>query len=94
MTHAETAAEPPERLSEWLDALARHLQLDDTDIPIAELLDTARVVAHSVARPAAPLSALLIGIAAARDGGGVDAVRDAAARTAAFADEWAGARKD
>ncbi|MGW7223805.1 DUF6457 domain-containing protein, partial [Streptomyces sp. NPDC054826] len=45
--------------------------------------------AHGVARPAAPLTTFLVGYAAARAGGGREAVADAARRAAALADRWA-----
>ena len=60
---------PPEALDDWLTALADRLQLDPADIPVGNLLDVARDVAHNVARPAAPLSTFLIGLAAAKNGG-------------------------
>ena len=60
---------PPEALDDWLAALAARLGLDPADIPVGTLLDVARDVAHNVARPAAPLSTFLVGLAAARNGG-------------------------
>jgi hypothetical protein len=65
-------------LQEWVEALCSELGVpaDDVDIPL--LLDAARDAAHSVARPAAPLTTFLIGYAAAARGGGADATRTAA----------------
>jgi hypothetical protein len=60
---------PPEALDDWLAALAGKLGLDPADVPVGALLDVARDVAHNVARPAAPLSTFLVGLAAARTGG-------------------------
>lgn len=60
---------PPEALDEWLAALAARLGLDAADVPIGAVLDVAHDVAHNVARPAAPLSTYLVGLAAARSGG-------------------------
>lgn len=89
MAHSEhTGAEQWATLDDWLKALAEHLDLDELEVPIAELLDAARVIAHGVARPAAPLSAFLIGLAAARTGGSPEAARDAASRAKELAAEW------
>jgi hypothetical protein len=62
-------------LQEWVAALGEELGVppDDVDIPL--LLDVARDAAHSVARPAAPLTTFLVGYAAAARGGGSDTVR-------------------
>lgn len=57
---------PPEALTEWLEAAAAELGIDPAQISIATLLDVARDVAHDVARPAAPLSTFLLGIAVGR----------------------------
>ncbi|QDY67317.1 hypothetical protein FQA45_13885 [Glutamicibacter halophytocola] len=54
---------PPEALNEWLEAATRELGLDATEIDIAAVLDVAKHVAHEVARPAAPLSTFLLGVA-------------------------------
>ena len=54
-------------LDPWIDAVRRELHLEDP-VPTDDLLDLARVAAHSVARPAAPLTAYLAGIAVGRAG--------------------------
>jgi hypothetical protein len=72
-------------LTAWVAELAVALGVDpaDVDNTIRDLLlDAARDAAHSVARPAAPLTTFLVGYAAGQRGGGPDAVR-AAAETAA-----------
>jgi hypothetical protein len=71
---------PPEALDEWLAALAAHLDLDADVVPTGLLLDVARDVAHNVARPAAPLSLFLVGLAAARNGGSAEDIAAAALR--------------
>lgn len=70
-------------LEEWMALVADELGLgrevvarDMRDL----LLDLTRDVAHNVARPAAPLTAFLVGLAAGRDGGGAEQVRAAAER--------------
>ena len=72
-------------LEQWV-ALAK-AELDiDLDVDIAELLDMTKVVAHKVARPAAPLTAFLVGYAAAQAGGGPAAVAAASGKAAALAE--------
>ena len=51
-------------LDEWTDAVRDALQLDPIDPKL--VLDLARDVAHGVLRPAAPLTAYLVGIAVGR----------------------------
>lgn len=75
-------------LDDWIAEAAAELGID-LAVDTAGLLDLARVVAHGVARPAAPLTAFLVGYAAAARGGGPGAVEEARARTAALAERWA-----
>lgn len=56
----------PEQLDDWLAAALAALNLTDEKIPIGTVLDVARDVAHDVARPAAPLSTFLLGLAVGR----------------------------
>lgn len=58
---------PPEALETWLNAAAEELGIDPKDVSIRTLLDLARDAAHNVARPAAPLTTYLLGLAVARD---------------------------
>ena len=51
-------------LDDWNDAVREALDLDPFDANI--VLDVARDVAHGVMRPAAPLSAYLLGVAVGR----------------------------
>ncbi len=74
-------------LDDWIAEVKADLGID-LDVDVHGLLDTARVVAHGVARPAAPLTAFLIGYAAAQRGGGAAAVAEAARRTEALAEGW------
>nr|CAA9353305.1 MAG: Molybdopterin-guanine dinucleotide biosynthesis protein MobA [uncultured Nocardioidaceae bacterium] len=55
-------------LQEWTDTVQAALDTD-TDVDIDLVLDLARDAAHSVARPAAPLTTFLLGYAAALRGG-------------------------
>ncbi|MFJ3794169.1 DUF6457 domain-containing protein [Kitasatospora sp. NPDC090091] len=74
-------------MKDWLDAAKAELGVD-IDIDVAGLLDMTKVVAHGVARPAAPLTAFLVGYAAAQTGGGPAAVAEANRRAAALAERW------
>ena len=71
-------------LEDWLTAACRELGLDRGDIDRDLVLDLARDVAHGVARPGAPLTAYLLGLAVGR---GAPA-RDAAARLTELAEGW------
>jgi hypothetical protein len=72
---------------DWTTALAEELGIDlEVDVPA--LLDVARDAAHSVARPAAPVTTFLIGYAAAAAGGGEAAVSDMCRRASALAASW------
>jgi hypothetical protein len=79
---------PPEALDEWLAALAARLGIDADVVPTGLLLDVARDVAHNVARPAAPLSLFLVGLAAARDGGSAEDIAAASAAATELALDW------
>ncbi len=69
----------PMTLDEWLQTAAASLDLDlstfgDLAGLRAELLDVARDAAHGVARPAAPLTTFLLGVALGRGMTMADAV--------------------
>lgn len=59
-------------LEEWTAAVLAELGLAAGSVDHDLVLDLARDVAHGVARPAAPLTAYLVGLAAGRDGGAAD----------------------
>jgi hypothetical protein len=69
-------------LEDWLATVSDELDVDPVDEAL--VLDLARDVAHGVARPAAPLTAYLLGVAVGR---GADP-RQAAAVVAALAHSW------
>lgn len=79
---------PPEALDAWAETLRQQLGLEPADIPIALILDLAREVAVGVARPAAPLSAFVAGLAAGRAGGTPEQVRARVAEITSLAREW------
>ncbi|WP_250284461.1 MULTISPECIES: DUF6457 domain-containing protein [unclassified Frankia] len=62
-------------LDDWVVDAAGALGLDPGILDVQEVLGLAREVAHAVARPAAPLTAFLVGLAAGRAGGDPQAVR-------------------
>ncbi|MEV6355612.1 DUF6457 domain-containing protein [Streptomyces hydrogenans] len=66
----------------------------DLDVNVPAPLDMTRLVAHGVARPAAPSTALLVGCTAARAGGGEPAAADADRRTTALAERWTAQHPD
>ncbi len=52
----------------WIDNLAQALGIDAAEIPVDELLDLTRDVAHGVERKAAPLTTFMLGLAAGQSG--------------------------
>ncbi len=68
-----------DQLAEWVTRLAAELGVDAGAVDRDLVLDLARDAAHGVARPAAPLTTFLVGLAAGAGGGDLDAVRAAAA---------------
>ena len=72
-------------LEEWTAAACRALGLEpDALSDRSAVLDVARDAAHGVARPAAPLTTFLLGVAV----GGGQPLPDAAAKLMALAAEW------
>jgi hypothetical protein len=63
-------------LTEWVEAVCLDLDLSAIDIEprVREVLDLTRDVAHGVERPAAPVTLLLIGLAAQGDPGRIPAL--------------------
>jgi Domain of unknown function (DUF6457) len=54
------------RLDEWVTAACAELALDPAEVDTGVVLDLARDVAHGVLRPAAPITAYLLGLAVGR----------------------------
>ena len=48
----------------WLARVAAILEVDQHEVPVSELLDLTREVAHGVERKSAPLTTFLLGYAA------------------------------
>lgn len=53
-------------LEEWTASACRALGLDSSEVDRNLVLELSRDVAHQVARPAAPVTAYLLGLAAGR----------------------------
>ena len=76
-----TSEENPSRdsvLEDWVNDLARTLNVDPSLADIPLLLDVAREAAHNVTRTAAPIATFLVGLAASQHGSTPEAVSEAA----------------
>jgi hypothetical protein len=71
-------------LDDWTDALSAELGIEPAAAMTRTVLNLAKVVAHSVDRPAAPLTAYLLGIAVGRG----EPLAETAARIEQLAGEW------
>jgi len=71
-------------MDDWTAAVCADLGLDASAADLRAVLDLTRDVAHGVARPAAPLTAYLVGVAVGR---GLS-LPDAAGRVSALAAGW------
>ncbi|MFY9890092.1 MAG: DUF6457 domain-containing protein [Streptosporangiaceae bacterium] len=71
-------------IDDWTAAVCAELGIEPGQIDIREVLDLARVAAHQVERPAAPVTAYLLGLAV----GSGQPRSEAAARLAALAESW------
>ncbi|WP_200807339.1 DUF6457 domain-containing protein [Demequina sp. NBRC 110053] len=54
------------QLEAWVEALAGELGIDTAEVDVEALLDIARDAAHSLVRPAAPITTFLVGYAVAQ----------------------------
>ena len=71
-------------LEDWTAALCAELGIDPEEATQKTVLDLARVAAHTVDRPAAPLSAFFLGVAVGRG----EPLADTAARIVQLARGW------
>ena len=81
-------------MSDWMSTVADELGLDAaaaSDATMQLVLDVTAEVAHGVTRPAAPVTAFLIGLAAGRDPDPLAAADRYAAKVAALAKTWSSA---
>lgn len=72
-----------ETLEEWCRSLLQAYELEDVQIDVNAILSLAGVAAHSVVRPAAPLTTFIAGFAAGLASGSGQAA-DTAAMSAAM----------
>ncbi len=80
-------------LHDWIDELCDALDID-TELDEGLILDVARECAHSVERPAAPISTYLLGYAAALHDAGPEKLEELAAKATALAEKWGGEEDD
>ncbi len=71
-------------LDDWTEALCAELGLEHGTDSARTVLELARVVAHGVDRPAAPLTAYLLGVAVGRG----QPLAQTAARITQLASDW------
>jgi hypothetical protein len=71
-------------LDDWTDALCAELGLNPQDLNQKTVLNLARVAAHTVDRPAAPLTAYALGVAVGRG----EPLAETAARLQRLARAW------
>ncbi len=76
-------------MDQWVEALAAELELDLGELDVQALLDVARDAAHSVVRPAAPLTTFLVGYAAGRRAAAGGDIAAECATASALAARWA-----
>jgi hypothetical protein len=75
-----------ERMQRWIDAVRAELDIPtELRLDVPAVLDLARVAAHGVLRPAAPLTTFLAGYAAGLAGGSRDDIARAIERVVAIA---------
>ena len=71
-------------LDRWTQAACAELGLDPAQVPARVVLDLARDAAHQVDRPAAPLTAFMLGLAV----GGGQSLDEAARQLTDLAARW------
>ena len=79
---------PDTSLDRWVAEVCAALDLDPAPVDRDLVLDLARDAAHGVARPAAPLTTFLVGLAAGRRGATPESISAAAAIAKRLADGW------
>ncbi len=71
-------------LDSWTAAVCADLGIEPAAVDLRKILDLARDVAHQVERPAAPVTAFLVGLAIGAGSPADEAMR----RVLALADGW------
>jgi len=75
-------------IHDWIDELCDVLDVEADDIDEALILDLARVAAHNVERPAAPITTFMLGLAAGARKADPEEIERLAARAQALAEAW------
>ncbi len=75
-------------LHDWIDELSDVLDLEDVEVDEGLLADLTKLAAHNVERMAAPVTAYLLGFAAAAKSADADAIEALAARAQVLAEGW------
>lgn len=73
-------------LEAWTDAVCADLGIAPTEIDRDLILDLTKEVAHGVARPAAPLTAFVVGLAIGRGASAKETVDTVAARARSWSE--------
>lgn len=84
-----TEGMPMNTLQAWTEAACAELGLDPSSAPARVVLDLARDVAHQIERPAAPLTAYLLGVAVGRGQQAEEAARRLQELAAAWPEQTA-----
>lgn len=74
-------------LHDWIDELSDALDVE-TEVDEGLVLDLARLTSQNVERPAAPISAYLLGVAVGATGAGPEEVEALAGRVQGLAESW------
>jgi hypothetical protein len=77
-------------MDRWVIAVCADLGLDPGSADVRTVLDVAREVAHKIDRPAAPVTAYLLGMAVGRG----QRLADAAERVRSLATGWNGSSEE
>jgi hypothetical protein len=64
-------------LEDWVATVAAELGIRELEVDTEQVLDLASVAAHTVVRPAAPLTTFVAGLAAGLAGGSETDIREA-----------------
>jgi len=81
-------ADQIDAVTAWVTRLVAELDLPAHIVDTALVLDLARDAAHSVARPAAPVTTFVLGLAAGRAGGSVEDIDAVAERISAILEAY------
>lgn len=81
-------------MQDWVNALCQELDVPVDDVDIDAILELAADAAHNIERPAAPVTAFVVGYASALRGGGGHVVTAAAHAAGELARGWPSSSTD